>query len=85
MVWSNADVSLNQFLFSGPNTNASQFFITYASQPHLDVKYTLFGRVIDGFDAIDELEKLPVNPKTYKPLIEKRITSVTIHANPIAG
>lgn len=69
---------------NGPNTNASQFFITYAAQPHLDLKYTIFGRVIDGFDALDELEKLPVNPKSYKPLIEKRINSVTIHANPIA-
>lgn len=29
---------------SGPNTNASQFFFTYAAQPHLDLKYTLFGK-----------------------------------------
>lgn len=28
---------------SGPNTNSSQFFFTYAAQPHLDLKYTLFG------------------------------------------
>lgn len=69
----------------GPNTNASQFFITYSAQPSLDLKYTLFGRVIDGFDALDELEKMPVNPKTYKPIVEKRINSVTIHANPLAG
>lgn len=70
---------------NGPNSNASQFFITYAAQPNLDLKYTLFGRVIDGFDALDELEKLPVNPKTYRPHAEKKINSVTIHANPIAG
>ncbi|XP_014092651.2 peptidyl-prolyl cis-trans isomerase-like 3 [Bactrocera oleae] len=70
---------------NGPNANASQFFITYAAQPNLDLKYTLFGRVIDGFDALDELEKLPVNPKSYRPYIEKKINSVTIHANHIAG
>ncbi|KAK7094460.1 hypothetical protein V1264_006020 [Littorina saxatilis] len=29
---------------SGLDTNASQFFITYAKQPHLDMKYTLFAR-----------------------------------------
>lgn len=28
----------------GPNSNQSQFFFTYAAQPHLDLKYTLFGK-----------------------------------------
>lgn len=40
--------------------------------------------MIDGFDTLDELEKIPVNPKNYKPTTEVRISSITIHANPLA-
>ncbi|XP_065226947.1 peptidyl-prolyl cis-trans isomerase-like 3 [Planococcus citri] len=70
---------------NGPNTNGSQFFITYAAHANLDLKYTIFGRLIDGLEVLDELEKLPVSPKTYKPLTDIRITHVTIHANPLAA
>ena len=29
---------------SGPDTNKSQFFISYSKQAHLDGKYTIFGK-----------------------------------------
>ncbi|XP_013396752.1 peptidyl-prolyl cis-trans isomerase-like 3 [Lingula anatina] len=69
---------------NGPNTNASQFFIAYGKQPHLDMKYAVFGRVIDGFDTLDEIEKQPVAEKTFRPLNDIKIQTVTIHANPLA-
>ncbi|XP_074599402.1 peptidyl-prolyl cis-trans isomerase-like 3 [Brevipalpus obovatus] len=68
---------------SGPNSNGSQFFIIYDKQPHLDMKYTIFGKVIDGFDTLESLEKVPVNAK-YRPNVDIKIKSVTIHANPLA-
>src|SRR6266705_2765231 len=37
---------------SGPDTGGSQFFVTHAPQPHLDGTYTVFGRVIAGFDVL---------------------------------
>lgn len=43
---------------SGANTNGSQFFITYAKQPHLNGLYTIFGRVIHGFEVLDIMEKV---------------------------
>lgn len=70
---------------NGPDTNKSQFFITYAAQKHLDMKYTIFGKVIDGWEVLDEFEKQPVAEKTYRPISEIRLREVTIHANPLAG
>jgi cyclophilin family peptidyl-prolyl cis-trans isomerase len=40
---------------SGPDTGGSQYFMTHASDPHLDGRYTVFGRVIDGWSALDAL------------------------------
>uniref|UniRef100_A0A672T4I8 Peptidyl-prolyl cis-trans isomerase n=1 Tax=Sinocyclocheilus grahami TaxID=75366 RepID=A0A672T4I8_SINGR len=35
---------------NGPDTNASQFYFTYAKQPHLDMKYTVFGKYVFFFN-----------------------------------
>lgn len=66
-----------------PHTNGSQFFITYSRQPHLNGVYTVFGRLIDGLDTLDLIEKEPVGKKN-RPLREIKINKVIIHANPIA-
>ncbi len=40
---------------SGPDTGGSQYFLTLSPQPHLDGGYTVFGRVVSGFDVMDAL------------------------------
>ncbi len=42
---------------SAPNSANSQFFICFADAPFLNRQYTVWGEVIEGMDAIDQLKR----------------------------
>jgi len=46
---------------SGPDTNGSQFFITCAKTPWLNMRHTIFGEVISGLEAVQKIENTPVD------------------------
>jgi HEAT repeat protein len=43
-----------------PDTGGSQYFIAHSPQPHLDAKYTVFGRVIAGMEVVDKIQQWDV-------------------------
>jgi len=42
---------------SGPDTGGSQWFIALSPQPHLDANYTIFGRVVAGWNVLDHVQQ----------------------------
>ncbi len=41
---------------SGKDTGGCQLFITHAPQPHLNARYTIFGKVAHGMDVVDAIQ-----------------------------
>ncbi len=40
---------------AGPDTEGTQWFITHSATPHLDGRYTIFGKVVEGMDVVHEI------------------------------
>ncbi|MGH7322032.1 MAG: peptidylprolyl isomerase [Candidatus Rokuibacteriota bacterium] len=39
-----------------PDSAGSQFYICFASAPHLDGNYTVFGQVVNGMEVVDQIK-----------------------------
>ena len=70
---------------AGPNTGGSQFFIMFGTAEWLPPSYSVFGQVVDGYDALDAIEQVPLgmNPSggdgsPSTPLETVYIESVTV-------
>lgn len=66
---------------SGPNTNKSQFFITFRSCRHLDNKHTIFGRVVGGLDTLTAMERIETDNKD-RPIEDIIIENAQVFVDP---
>jgi peptidyl-prolyl cis-trans isomerase B (cyclophilin B) len=66
-----------------PNSAGSQFFVCLGREhcQHLDRKYTAFGKVIEGIEAIDKIAATPLRgPTSDSPKNPPKILSATVLA-----
>jgi peptidyl-prolyl cis-trans isomerase A (cyclophilin A) len=61
---------------AGPGTNGSQFFITEVPTPHLDMRHSVFGEIVEGVEFIAQITHTPRDgrdrPKT--DVVLQRVT-----------
>ena len=61
---------------AGPNTDGSQFFLTFTATPWLDGKHTIFGQVVQGMEVLQNIEKL--GSRSGKTSEEVKLIKATI-------
>ncbi|KAJ2952549.1 hypothetical protein O0L34_g6870 [Tuta absoluta] len=66
---------------SGPNTNGSQFFITFRSCKQLDGKHTIFGKLVGGIDTVNLIEQIEVDNKD-RPVHDIVIEATQVFVDP---
>ncbi len=62
---------------AGPNTNGSQWYITYGDVSQLDGSYTIFGKVTEGMDVVEKITPRDPSRNPYAPAGDT-ITRITI-------
>ena len=62
---------------AGPNSGGSQFFITVEPTPWLDGKHSVFGKVTDGINVVEEISKVKTD-RNDKPMMDIIINSIKI-------
>lgn len=50
---------------SGPNKNLSQFFVCLDEAQYLERKYSIFGKVVEGMDVVEQIEKQEIIPYKF--------------------
>ncbi len=68
-----------------PDSAGSQFFVMHGLSPHLDGKYTGFGSLVDGLDALDRIANVEVKARSGQMERSVPTTQVWLHRAVVLG
>ncbi|MBF5040870.1 MULTISPECIES: peptidylprolyl isomerase [Myxococcaceae] len=58
-----------------PDTNSSQFFVTVAPTQYLNDRHTIFGEVVQGYDVVEKISKVPTSRgnRPEEPVVIRKV------------
>lgn len=59
---------------SDPNSGGSSFSVLLGTSPHLDMQYTVFGKVLHGMENMRKMESLPTHKQGIFVMPLERVT-----------
>jgi len=70
---------------AGPNTNGSQFFLTFVPTSFLDGRHTVFGRIVEGFEVLADIQRVDPSDEDAKisepdKIVEAKVLNKRDHA-----
>ena len=70
---------------AGPNTNGSQFFLTFVPTSLLDGRHTVFGHVVEGFEVLADIQRIDPEDENAKipeldKIVEAKVLNKRDHA-----
>lgn len=61
---------------AGPNTNGSQFFLTFVPTPWLDGRHAIFGEVVAGTDTLDLLTRIDPSAPSFVARVDRPLSDL---------
>jgi len=65
-----------------PNTNGSQFFLTFVPTAMLDGRHTVFGRIIEGMEVLSDIARIDPDKEEGQPEPDKILEAKVLRSRP---